>query len=238
MDPFAFFEQIYCINLDCRPERWQAVCREFDAVGILHRVQRFSGIEHEHPRRGCALSHMACIEKARRSGCRNVLIFEDDLRWRRWDEELFERAVGILKRDNRWELFYLGGRLKRQARVISPEVLESRLWGGHAYAVSHRAYARMVDVELPLDVWYSHTFCSYCIRPLMAVQAKGFSDIKGSHIENKEDIFDKYYQENTRYVEGQLSTDPLRRLKARVGMRIARLQAFLRSLPAGQTTYK
>lgn len=238
MDAFAFFEQIYCINLDRRPERWQVVCRELDSVGILHRVERFPGIEHEHPRKGCALSHMACIEKARQDGCRNVLIFEDDLRWRVWDKDLLGRAVEVLKRDTRWELFYLGGRLQKQARVISPEVLESRLWSSHAYAVSHRAYERMAEVELPLDVWYSQTFYSYCVRPMMAVQAKGFSDIKGAYLGKKEEKFNEYYQKNTRYVEGQLSASPLRRLLARIGMRMARLQAFLRSLPVGKSTYR
>jgi len=229
MDPFAFFEQIYCINLDRRPERWQEVCREFDSVGILHRVQRFSGIEHEHPRRGCALSHAACIEKARRSGCRNVLIFEDDLRWRMWDPKLLEKAIEVLKRDDRWELFYLGGRLQRQARVISPEMLESRLWSTHAYAVSHRAYDRIAGFELPIDVWYARHFRSYCIRPMMAVQAKGFSDIKGGYLGKKEERFDEYYRMNTRYVSGQLSTSLFQRLWARACVSITRFKNILRS---------
>lgn len=237
MDPFTFFEQIYCINLDRRPERWQEACKAFDSIGILHRVQRFPAIDHENPRRGCALSHLACIEQARRAGCLNVLIFEDDIRWRMWDQKLLWKAVEVLKKDDRWELFYLGGRLQRQARVISPEIVESRLWSTHAYAVSQRVYDRIAAFELPIDVWYSRNFRSYCLRPMMAVQAKGFSDIKGGYIGKKEERFDEYYRINTRYVSGQLSASPLQRALARACVRMARFKDVLRSAVWGKTQY-
>jgi len=237
MEPFSFFEQIYCINLDRRPERWQEVCKVFDSVGILHRVQRFPAIDHENPRRGCALSHLACIEQARRAGCLNVLIFEDDIRWRIWDPKLLEKAVTVLKKDNLWELFYLGGRLQRQATVISPEIVESRLWSTHAYAVSHRAYDRIAGFKLPIDVWYSRNFRSYCLRPMMAVQAKGFSDIKGSYIGKKEECFDESYRINTRYVNGQLSTNPLQRILARICVRMTRFKDILHSAISGKIPY-
>ncbi len=42
---FSHFEAIYCINLDRRSDRWEAVQREFEKVGIRDRVIRFSAIE-------------------------------------------------------------------------------------------------------------------------------------------------------------------------------------------------
>ena len=37
-DPFEFFDAIYCINLDTRPDRCELAMREFAALGIAGRV--------------------------------------------------------------------------------------------------------------------------------------------------------------------------------------------------------
>jgi hypothetical protein len=44
-NPFDYFDAIYCINLDRRTDRWEAVKREFAKIDILDRVIRFSAIE-------------------------------------------------------------------------------------------------------------------------------------------------------------------------------------------------
>jgi GR25 family glycosyltransferase involved in LPS biosynthesis len=41
-NPFDYFDKIYCINLDSRPDRWEQAKSEFEKVGILDRVERFS----------------------------------------------------------------------------------------------------------------------------------------------------------------------------------------------------
>jgi len=41
-NPFDYFDKIFCINLDSRPDRWEQVQTEFDKVGILNRVERVS----------------------------------------------------------------------------------------------------------------------------------------------------------------------------------------------------
>ena len=40
-NPFDYFDEIYCINLDHRKDRWQHAQEEFKKVGILDRVQRY-----------------------------------------------------------------------------------------------------------------------------------------------------------------------------------------------------
>jgi glycosyl transferase family 25 len=235
MSPFDFFERIFCINLDRRPERWQQAYEEFSRAGIEARVERFPGIEDSNPRRGCALSHQACIKEAQRSGCSSVLIFEDDVVWREWSsvsEATLTRAVTELKRDQSWQLFYLGGRLQRQARAVSPDVFESRLWSTHAYAVSDRAFEEMAAFELPIDVWFANTFRSYCIAPMLAVQREGFSDIKGDYIDDKEEKFEQHYLRFTRHLESQLSSNFIRRYgsRLRVSFENSMARFFNRSL--------
>jgi GR25 family glycosyltransferase involved in LPS biosynthesis len=41
-NPFDYFDKIYCINLDSRPDRWEQAKSEFEKVEILDRVERFS----------------------------------------------------------------------------------------------------------------------------------------------------------------------------------------------------
>lgn len=41
-NPFDYFDKIYCINLDSRPDRWELAQKEFKKIGILDRVERFS----------------------------------------------------------------------------------------------------------------------------------------------------------------------------------------------------
>ena len=42
-EAFDYFDKIFCINLDSRPDRWELAQSEFDKVGILDRVERVSG---------------------------------------------------------------------------------------------------------------------------------------------------------------------------------------------------
>ncbi len=103
---FDYFDAIYCINLDCRTDRWEAVQREFDRVGIRERVVRFSAIETPgNGHAGCMLSHRAIIQKAKDMWWENVLVFEDDVVF--IGENLIKNLPKKMPRH--WSLFYLGG---------------------------------------------------------------------------------------------------------------------------------
>ena len=49
---------------------------EFNKIGILDEVERFSAVKHERGIAGCTLSHYEIIKKCKIDGCKNVLIFE------------------------------------------------------------------------------------------------------------------------------------------------------------------
>lgn len=81
---FDYFDAIYCINLNHRTDRWKAVQKEFEKIWILDRVIRFSAIETpENGAIGCLLSHRAIIQKAKEMNWKNVLVFEDDIVFRK-----------------------------------------------------------------------------------------------------------------------------------------------------------
>lgn len=68
MKPFDFFDEIFCINLDRRADRWELAQKEFNKLGILNKVTRFSAIENAHAEKGCFESHLQCIFSAKERG--------------------------------------------------------------------------------------------------------------------------------------------------------------------------
>ncbi|MGW2663641.1 putative sugar O-methyltransferase [Nocardia tengchongensis] len=108
-NPFWFFDEIVCLNLDSAPHRWQAVLDRFAKLGIADRVRRIPAVETpELHHVGCALSHRRAFEFAAERGVSTVLIFEDDavfLDGARWVLRNALREV----RDQPWHALYLGG---------------------------------------------------------------------------------------------------------------------------------
>lgn len=113
MSAFDYFEEIVCINLDRRTDRWELMQKEFDKVNILNRVRRFSAVENKNGEKGCFESHIQCILNARKNKLKNVLIFEDDVVFLpHYDERKIKNSIDVLK-NNDWEFYYLGGLERR-----------------------------------------------------------------------------------------------------------------------------
>lgn len=113
MNPFDYFDEIFCINLDKRVQRWDRAQKEFEKLGILDRVNRFSAIDKFGGKRGCFESHMKIIHMAKENNLKNVFIFEDDVAVTPlYSQEKFQKSITHLQ-DNTWEFFYMGGFEKR-----------------------------------------------------------------------------------------------------------------------------
>lgn len=109
MSPFDYFDEIFCINLDKRESRWELAQREFDKLGILDKVKRFSAIDDMGGKRGCFESHMKIIHMAKENNLKNVFIFEDDVAVLPcYSHEKFKKSINYLKQQT-WEFFYMGG---------------------------------------------------------------------------------------------------------------------------------
>jgi len=112
MNGFDFFEKIYCINLDSRPDRWEKMQKEFNRWGIKEKVERVSGylVEGmtfvERGEKGCSLSHVHCLRDGYEKGYNNILVFEDDVFFSDNTNEQLTKSISELPRD--WGLFQLG----------------------------------------------------------------------------------------------------------------------------------
>jgi len=147
-DPFNFFEAIYCLNLDQRPDRWADALRRFSTLQIAARVERISAIltpGNHHV--GCAQSWRLMVATARDRGLRNFLGIEDDAIFLDDTREVLRRATGELA-GQPWDLLYLGGAAWEQpVEIPGLTALQSPrgLTCTHALAVNHTAYDRLLS---------------------------------------------------------------------------------------------
>jgi hypothetical protein len=146
--PFHYFDAIYCINLDRDRGRWRKMADRFRGLGILDRVRRFPAIEtptNHHI--GCALSHRAIIQEAKRQGLANVLVFEDDALFTPTARADMARSVAEL-RGRPWRTLYLGGHRWGRTFELAPgcRALEEPhgLTCCHAIAYSAAIYDRIL----------------------------------------------------------------------------------------------
>ena len=83
-----YFDRIFCINLDSRPDRWESAQEEFHKIEID--VERIPGIngskmnldfppEIKEGAVGCALSKLFTLKLAKHYELDNFLLLEDDI---------------------------------------------------------------------------------------------------------------------------------------------------------------
>lgn len=114
-NPFDFFEEIYCINLSYRTDKWKSCLEQFEKLGIHNRVERFNAIKFEgaHPSvnirsAGCFASHRAAINLIKERNLNNALIFEDDVEFINDVNNQLSLSLEELKKQDSWDIFYLG----------------------------------------------------------------------------------------------------------------------------------
>jgi hypothetical protein len=107
-NPFAFFDAIYCINLDTRPDRWERMRGRLGALGIAGAVRRFPAVLTPDKAVGLALSHRRILEQARAQGLEHVLVLEDDAVFLEGTAAVLGPALEELA-GLQWNACYLGG---------------------------------------------------------------------------------------------------------------------------------
>lgn len=180
---WSFFDAIYCINLNTRPDRKESSQVIFDRYQIpitFHNVDRHpvSGLQ------GCFESHIDIITEGYNKNYQNIMIFEDDLLDSpNFTSEFLALAVGFMESDKEWELFYLGTHLNiysNRVKFVSPHILKVKSFTTHAYAVSRRGMERYQGVQykdIPYDFLTVENDQAYAIYPGLFYQDGSDSDI-------------------------------------------------------------
>ena len=83
------FKHTFFINLDHRKDRLEHVTAEFKKMGID--AERVQGTKAKTPAVGCTLSHIKCLELAKKRNYEQVFICEDDITFT--NPELFKQNL-------------------------------------------------------------------------------------------------------------------------------------------------
>jgi hypothetical protein len=201
MKSFDYFDKIYCINLDSRPDRWQETECEFTAVGISAYV-RIPGVAASSGRLGCARAIYNAVEKALNDACKTVLICEDDVHFPKGGEytnRKLQSALTQLPED--WDALYLGGTLTNQFHINPVEAYSTDLlklrsaFTTHSIAYSRKGLQKLMQevsaipehvngiitryeaIDVYLAKEYLHKNNCFITNELLSFQRPSYSDI-------------------------------------------------------------
>ncbi len=155
-NPLLYFDAVYCINLESATERRQEMQRRLELLGVADRVRWFAAVETPDSHHvGCALSHRAILEQARKHGLENVLVFEDDAIFLDDALECLSKSVAELRAQD-WNTFQLGGHRWGEDFPDAPgcsflQDLQQGLSCTHAIAYNRPVFGKILD-DLPKEV--------------------------------------------------------------------------------------
>ncbi len=180
-----YFDRTAIINLPERADRRAETRNEFKRVGwpIENlKVDFFTALQPElalgFPSsgvRGCFLSHMNVIKKAKQDNLANVLIMEDDIAFISDIDNIAADALQALDQTN-WDILYFG---HEHSSNISPvnrlERITEPVPGKYFYAVNSRVFDRYIDfLEKVLErppghpeggpMYYDGALSTYCMQ--------------------------------------------------------------------------
>lgn len=139
-----YFERAWVISLPERRDRREQVTAQLEAFGMplqpgkveffdAHRLPDAQGFPSPGAH-GCFRSHLAVLERAIAAGCRNVLVFEDDVAFAPGCHAIEEDIARTLS-ETPWDVAYLGH--SNAATHARPSFAPTRqvITGAHCYAV-------------------------------------------------------------------------------------------------------
>jgi len=179
-----FFDRLYCIPLEEREDRRQAAAAQFSRVGLEGKVEFV--LVKRHPsdvEQGIYESHMACLRKGLDSGAENIVVFEDDVLFDRFDPERFLRCTRFLSRHPDWKVLLLGALIRSSRKTEEPAIREVRYQSlAHAYALN-RSYAEALASQPWQGLAYDVLFRPlnngvYAVKPMFAFQGDAATDNK------------------------------------------------------------
>lgn len=113
-----FFDRVFVVNLDRRPDRWHAFEEQARQQGFTgyERMPAVDGRQADIPSWftandgawGCFLSHLFIAEEALAQGLKSYLVFEDDVVFQPGFTAILEKALTALD-GVKWDQLYFGG---------------------------------------------------------------------------------------------------------------------------------
>ncbi len=178
-----YFDKCYCISVKHRTDRRRECRIQFDRIGLLDRVEFH--IVDKHPfdcEQGIYESHIKCMEKGIEAGAQRMLIFEDDIVFRRFSLATLNNCVRFMSENEDWGMFFFGCMVRRSQKTSNPSVMKIEYRSlAHGYAVHRRFAEKMVQTpwrKIPYDDYLrdlqdDHMYAAW---PAFAFQSDSPSD--------------------------------------------------------------
>lgn len=176
-----FFDKIYCINLDSRPDRWEESESEFNRIGW--EVERFPGST-----RSFNHAQYECIKACK--GYESSLILEDDCEFK--DMGHLPDALSGLP--DGWDIVFLGATLnsKHKEKVSEHLYRYKDGWATQAVGYSEKMIDWLIEHFDPMngtiyDEWLRINvlpyFKCYIVKPMIVYQRPSFSNIRNLFVD-------------------------------------------------------
>jgi glycosyl transferase family 25 len=188
------------INLKSRTDRKQHVENQLNSLGIFSSLfppQRFDAVKHINGAIGCSISHIRCLEIAKKNNWKNVVIVEDDITF--LDPDKFQHQLSkFLKYHPRFDVLLLGGNNMPPYKQIDDTCIKvTRCQTTTGYLVQQHYYDTLINnfkegvqglIKYP-DKGYIYAIDKYWFKlqqkdgwflltPLSVIQKPGYSDIE------------------------------------------------------------
>lgn len=96
----------FYINLETRPDRKLHVEEQLKTIGI--KAERFNAVKLPNGALGCSMSHLKCLEIAKKNNWEHVLIIEDDILF--LQPSIFINQLNMfLKSHDNWDVLLIAG---------------------------------------------------------------------------------------------------------------------------------
>ena len=193
------FKHTFFINLEQRKDRLDNVLSEFNKMGI--NGERINAVKSKVGGIGCTLSHIRCLEEAKKRGYEHVFICEDDIKFT--NPELFKQQLQKFS-DNKeiqWDVLLIGANVVPPyqrvgdycARVFSAQTTTGFVVKKEMYDVLLENFKESCNLQMKnpgspgvsnpyaLDIWWKRLQPQYfwwIITPLTVTQYENFSEIE------------------------------------------------------------
>ena len=147
------FDQVFVINLPERTDRRKAIHGELDWLGDSNRdkIEIFPAVKPTEPAgfpsigaRGCFMSHLEILRKARDSGMQRILILEDDLMFNNSLKKYQQAVAQHIVKDG-YDIAYLGHMVEsRNSGAMQFDVYDKALMQTHFIAFRGEVIPRLV----------------------------------------------------------------------------------------------
>lgn len=187
------FDEVYCINLDHRKDRWEECNKHFTKHNInVTRISAVNGNEVEPNGVGNLLSgeigvirsNYNVIKQAKENNYEKIVIFEDDVELDPYFKDKFISYYEAVPDD--WSFIYMGGNHVRGLIPVNEKIYKMvHSYAIHAICIKNTIFDHILELlekeKKQVDVVYADlqsVFPSYVFRPHLAWQKAGFSDIQ------------------------------------------------------------